>query len=256
MKEYLYTGAGNSFVIVEDCPFEHGSSEMLSMVGRLCTVHSRDGVIVAEFGVRGEHPRMTFYNPDGTSGMMCGNGGRCFVSFLVFVKGMGPEVAFMAADGLHRGWVVEGAQEKSVVSLSMSPVSGYDFFEENGVFMNTGTRHLVLFGYDDLDGLDIETEGPQYRNLECFAPQGTNVNFAREEGVCEIRIRTFEKGVEGETLSCGTGVVASALSYAVCSDLYGECSVAVHARGGDFTVDFYRDEDFNDILLTGPVENC
>lgn len=285
MTKHFYTAAGNSFIILEDCPYEEGSKEMILAVKALCTEYKRDGIIVAEIedpskGGPMALPRMIFYNPDGTSGMMCGNGGRCFVEYLINekkIKDSEGKVLFRAADGLHMGWVNEGPSKDGEVSvsLSMQNVEFIDFFPEDfgdgkkelktkydkyfygGTYLETGAPHLVFHLRDevDLDSFDVQKVGSYYRNMNVF-PEGTNVDFVHELDLGEIAIRTFERGVEGETLACGTGVVAAALDHAYDHMAQGEGEVLVHAREADFIVSFNAREVFEDVFLTGPVKKC
>ena len=258
---------------------------------------------------------MEFYNPDGSSGMMCGNGGRCiaaFADYLGIVPASGTDTfVFDAPDGLHT------AEIQSRPSFTESPGSGKEHSQSpcwtvrlgmkdtegiteypDGLFLNTGTRHFVKF-VPDVDALDIEKEALPIRHAPRFAPEGTNVNFVeirRRTGdgssFCpvEIRIRTFEKGVEGETAACGTGITAAALACCykgiapnggtvatpdgstaaspnvssaatpkgTAATLDGGASrtgYSIRAREATLEVDFLRNgkDSFSEIFLTGPA---
>ena len=206
---------------------------------------------------------MEFYNPDGSGGMMCGNGGRCIVAFADYLgikPASGSVFLFMAPDGLHTGEILErpdgstgSPTDRWIVRIKMIDVQGITPVL-GGYFLNTGTRHFVKF-VDDVEQVDVDAEGKALRWNEAFAPIGTNVNFVHvaSDG---LHVRTFEKGVEGETLACGTGLTACAL-------------VAHHAGVPTATAGAYRlrarqdwlsvnftpgaDEKFTDVYLTGPA---
>lgn len=271
---FKYSGAGNDFIAAAGTAPDSGGLFLPSQddVRLLCDRRSgwrspdgrvgADGMIV----VSPSHDcdfHMDFYNPDGSSGMMCGNGGRCAVDFAAFL-GMIPSgctsCTFSAADGLHRASIVSREGMRSVIRLGMIDPFGMKRIL-GGVFLNTGTRHFVRF-VDDTDLVDVEAEGALLRHAEEFAPEGVNVNFVQICPDGSIRLRTFEKGVEAETLACGTGIVASAVASfyhsngTSCADVH----TVVHARVDDLTVDFVPCPDpfaavaAKNIFLTGPVE--
>ena len=232
---------------------------------------------------------MEFYNPDGSGGMMCGNGGRCIVAFADYL-GIRPGERFLhssgarndsasqvylfrAPDGLHTGEIL-GRPEENLweVRIKMIDVQGITPML-GGYFLNTGTRHFVKF-VEDVEQVDIDTEGRALRWNEAFAPVGTNVNFVHvaPDG---LHVRTFEKGVEGETLACGTGLTASAIAAYQISRLHPvgsarndntpvistkaggrvEKSYRLRARQDWLSVNFTpgADEKFTDVYLTGPA---
>ena len=223
-KFYKYHGAGNDFLLADN---RDGLLTLnAGQVRHLCDRHlgfGADGVMLLEKSDTCDF-RMVFYNPDGSTGMMCGNGGRCIVAYAAYlgvVSGKFP-VVFEAPDGIHTANILprsSGDQEGfRMVRLKMSDVCGVEFFpEEKACFLDTGTRHLVKF-VSGLDDYPVLEEGRKLRNDPRFAPEGTNVNFVeplRSLNGAEVPVlcvRTFEKGVEDETLACGTGIVASALA--------------------------------------------
>ncbi|MBR5075545.1 MAG: diaminopimelate epimerase [Bacteroidales bacterium] len=157
--------------------------------------------------------RMEFYNPDGSGGMMCGNGGRCIVAF-ADALGLKPRdgrvFRFQAADGPHTAEILAREGARKTVRLRMIDV--HTFYPAlDGWFVDTGTRHFVRF-VPDADAVDVEEEGRQARWDPVFAPVGANANFVSVDPDGTLRVRTFEKGVEGETLACGTGITASAIA--------------------------------------------
>ena len=171
------------------------------------------GIFPHFLGADGYDFSMEFYNPDGSSGMMCGNGGRCIVafsSFLGLVPADGKVFRFVAADGEHTGEIVSSEGDVATVRLGMIDCSEYHPVLD-GWFLNTGTRHFVKF-VDDVESLDIESEGKRYRWDEKFAPLGVNANFVQRLADGSLKVRTFEKGVEAETLACGTGLTACAIA--------------------------------------------
>ena len=256
MKSYRYSGAGNSFVMMDIRATIAERFRSAAMVRSLCSLNSTDGLILIDAAKDADF-RMEFYNPDGTSGMMCGNGGRCAVAFADLL-GIHPAAAdgiyrFEAPDGIHTGKILSHMGETKSVVISMGDVDGYERHPE-GLFLNTGTRHFVVW-VPDAEAVDVAAEGPVLRHDARFAPEGTNVNFVTRMADGRLRVRTFEKGVEAETLSCGTGSVASALAAAIEDGVSGEGSYTVLASTGDtLTIGFNRSGDrFTDVRLTGPT---
>jgi diaminopimelate epimerase len=240
-----YQGTGNDFIIIDnrDGNFDPGDN---SLVNKLCD--RRFGIGADGLMLISDHPEldyeMRYYNSDGREGTMCGNGGRCAASFALKCGIAGESQRFMATDGMHRAEI-----KNNIISLLMQDVKNIRKINGNYV-LNTGSPHYVIFR-DDVDSMDVYGEGKKLRWSEDFAPGGTNVNFVRPEKNC-IYVRTFERGVEDETLSCGTGVTASAIA-AVLSGHYGTATVPVKTRGGDLSVSFKRVKDvITDIWLTGP----
>jgi diaminopimelate epimerase len=160
---------------------------------------------------------MTYYNSDGSGGMMCGNGGRCIVAF---AADMGiRNFRFQAADGYHSAEILSSEGAEKIISLDMNDVRSYDHYDRlsgvsvpsDGYFMDTGTRHFVRI-VDGLDGYDVVSEGRDIRyNARELQPVGVNVNFIEQDGSV-LKVRTYEKGVEDETYACGTGIVASCIA--------------------------------------------
>lgn len=175
-----------------------------------------DGLMILslpEGGSRAADFRMEYYNSDGSGGMMCGNGGRCIVAFADFLgirPRNGAEYVFEAPDGMHSGEILSKSGNRCTVRLKMIDAFGLRRVL-GGWFLNTGTRHFVLFT-GDVDAVDVESEGARLRHNPEFAPEGANVNFVSQAVDGSLRIRTFEKGVEAETLACGTGITAAAIA--------------------------------------------
>ena len=273
MKAWKYSGAGNSFVVLDGRSSDCSGYREAQRISALCSAHSTDGLMILS-PAEGLDFRMEYFNSDGSGGMMCGNGGRCIVAF---ADQLGIEPAepgrysFVAADGLHTAVVTERNGALKTVSLRMKDVKGavrYPCLDPiegvSGWFLDTGTRHFVIF-VPDVEAVDVEELGSRVRYHPAFLPQGVNVNFVQPTSF-GIKLRTFEKGVEAETLACGTGIVASALAAYV-----SEAAPAVSIRMGglrnyNYCVQARRDElsvDFNtglegwlasDVHLTGPAE--
>lgn len=286
-----YHGAGNDFLIADNRDGHLSLSE--EVIRHLCDRHTgfgADGVMLLESG-SGKDFNMVYFNPDGSGGMMCGNGGRCIVAFAADCGAVSPDstIVFDAADGEHIASIPEnGMKGEKTVRLKMKDVSGITAYpEEDGFFLDTGTRHYVKF-VSGLADYPVLSEGPVLRHDSRFAPVGTNVNFVEVAGgpastvrtICTAKgdsstleaegqastvlaIRTFEKGVEYETLACGTGIVASAMASFVRgvppSRTAGETvAYSVRAAIADLSVEFvpHRDDGLfcaSDVYLTGPA---
>lgn len=286
-----YHGAGNDFLIADNRDGHLSLSE--EVIRHLCDRHTgfgADGVMLLESG-SGKDFNMVYFNPDGSGGMMCGNGGRCIVAFAADCGAVSPDstIVFDAADGEHIASIPEnGMKGEKTVRLKMKDVSGITAYpEEDGFFLDTGTRHYVKF-VSGLADYPVLSEGPVLRHDSRFAPVGTNVNFVEVAGgpastvrtICTAKgdsstleaegpastvlsIRTFEKGVEYETLACGTGIVASAMASFVRgvppSRTAGETvAYSVRAAIADLSVEFvpHRNNGLfcaSDVYLTGPA---
>lgn len=286
-----YHGAGNDFLIADNRDGHLSISE--EVIRHLCDRHTgfgADGVMLLESG-SGKDFNMVYFNPDGSGGMMCGNGGRCIVAFAADCGAVSPDstIVFDAADGEHIASIPEnGMKGEKTVRLKMKDVSGITAYpEEDGFFLDTGTRHYVKF-VSGLADYPVLSEGPVLRHDSRFAPVGTNVNFVEVAGgpastvrtICTAKgdsstleaegqastvlaVRTFEKGVEYETLACGTGIVASAMASFVRgvppSRTAGEAvAYSVRAAIADLSVEFvpHRNNGLfcaSDVYLTGPA---
>ena len=254
---YKFSGAGNDFVVLDGRGADVSAYRQAEGISTLCRENHTDGLMIL-----GADPEvdfsMEFYNPDGSGGMMCGNGGRCIVAFADML-GLRPASAdgtwlFRAHDGLHTATVITSEVEKSLwtVRLKMIDVQGITTMM-GGYFLNTGTRHFVKF-VEDVDAMDMERDAKPLRWDKAFQPVGTNVNFVQvaPDG---LHVRTFEKGVEGETLACGTGLTASAIA-AYRHGLMQQ-SYRLQCRRGDWlSVEFHPESDgrFTEVFLTGPAE--
>ncbi|MBR5107364.1 MAG: diaminopimelate epimerase [Bacteroidales bacterium] len=258
---YHFSGAGNDFVVIDGREGELSAFREVPRIEALCKEYKTDGLMILGSGNTEVDFTMEFYNPDGSGGMMCGNGGRCIVAFADYLgikPASGGVFLFMAPDGLHTGEILERPEDCLwTVRIKMIDVQGITPMK-GGYFLNTGTRHFVKF-VDDVEQVDVDAEGKALRWDPAFAPIGTNVNFVHvaPDG---LHVRTFEKGVEGETLACGTGLTAAAIAAAFAGALppnvpRSSRSIAVRARQDWLSVNFTpgADEKFTDVYLTGPA---
>ena len=236
---------------------EFASPDPVEVV-ELCSRYDTDGLIVLRSAPKGGPYSfvMEFFNPDASTGMMCGNGGRCIVAFASALGEFeGEQCRFLAPDGPHSAKILSREQGRWMVRLEMRPVRAAQPMEacgHKGVFLDTGARHFVTF-LEDIETIDIDKAGSEVRHDPLFAPVGTNVDFVRRNEDGSLSVRTFEKGVEGETLACGTGIVASAIAA-------GQPRTLIHARKDDLEVEFVPGpQGATDVFLTGPVnmeEKC
>lgn len=251
-------GAGNDFVMVDN---RDGSLPLSdAQIARLCDRHrgiGADGLLAVEKAGGKADWRMRYYNADGAEAEMCGNGARCFARFvdrlapsknggITFETPAGVISARLDGDRVCLGMSEPGPfADKVTLDVSGQQLDVYS--------INTGVPHAVVL-VDNLDGTDVHQLGRALRHHHHFQPRGTNVNFVRQLGPQDLAIRTYERGVEAETLACGTGVVASALTLAA---LTGAGSpVRVLVKGGDtLTVAFIQaGGGFTDVTLTGPAD--
>jgi diaminopimelate epimerase len=250
-------GAGNDFVMIDNRSGEvRLSAEQIS---RICDRHrgvGADGVLLVEPARNGADFRMRYYNRDGGEAEMCGNGARCFARFAQRVAGARDEMSFETPAGVI-GARLEGEQVRLMMSephdlrLGLKISAGGKVWPAH--FINSGVPHVVI-PVSKIAELDVNVAGEEIRKLEMFAPAGANVNFLEKRGAEKIAIRTYERGVESETLACGTGVVASALVFAATEKVRGPISVLVKG-GSELSVGFEREgERFTKVTLTGPAE--
>ena len=260
-------GAGNDFVVVDNRALQYSWTR--EVVAHLCDRHrgvGADGLLAVEPAAdAGVDFTMRYFNSDGGEAEMCGNGARCFARFAAglfpvppsqvrFQTLAGPIGAALLSDGTVELAMSDPHSYAAPVSLDVeSP-----FRQALTVhFLNTGVPHAVVFldSPDALESTDVLQLGRALRRHEHFAPAGTNVNFVAVTGKNSLRIRTYERGVEAETLACGTGVVASALLHQKSTN--SQDAVQVQVRGGDIMqVRFARTAagDFREVFLRGPAD--
>ena len=220
---HKYSGAGNDFVVLDGRTEDVSEFRTPERIAALCDRKTgfeaadgrigADGLMILNAGDEEYDFRMEYYNSDGSGGMMCGNGGRCIVAFadaLGLMPRDGRVFRFAAADGAQTGEIVARDGDRKTVRLRMIDVHVFHPALD-GWFVDTGTRHFVRF-VPDVEVVDIEEEGRRARWDPVFAPVGANANFVSVDADGTLRVRTFEKGVEAETLACGTGITASAIA--------------------------------------------
>jgi diaminopimelate epimerase len=247
---FKYQGTGNDFVMLNNLS-DSIPTLTSTDVSQLCDRHfgiGADGLIVLNPSKELDF-EMAYYNSDGTQSF-CGNGARCAVGFAK-ACGIDKEVfVFRAIDGIHHAeWFENGR-----VSIHMKDVSHVELLGEDFV-LDTGSPHFVRF-VNDVKAIDVCNEGASIRNSDLFKIEGINVNFVEVFGEKTLRIRTYERGVENETLSCGTGATACALAFAFTRGLDGNQCIQVAVEGGELEVVFDKNQDlFNRIELKGPYAN-
>lgn len=244
---YKYQGTGNDFVIIDNRQLGL-KREDVAHIRQLCDRRfgiGADGLIYLQ-EKEGYDFEMVYYNSDGRESTMCGNGGRCIVRF-AHDLGLGDEFSFLAVDGPHIGRILPGG----IVSIQMQDVAHTSHRGDHYV-LDTGSPHYVKF-VQDIQSYPVAKNGNTIRYSDTYRAEGINVNFVEELSRGHIYVRTYERGVEDETYSCGTGVVASAISYFYEKDP-GETMIRVKTLGGDLSVKFDLDGPrFTDIWLTGPA---
>lgn len=243
---YKYQGAGNDFVIIDDRNNNFPSNDV-KLINDLCDRRfgiGADGLMLLQ-NENGFDFRMIYFNADGNESTMCGNGGRCIVHFAKHLGVIKNKTKFIAIDGEHLAEI-----NGNEVNLQMIDV---DNVEEigNDYWLDTGSPHYIQF-VSDLDKLDVFNEGKSIRNSDRFVKEGTNVNFVEKTNENNIAIRTYERGVEDETLACGTGVTAAAIVYGM---LNNSNHIKVKAQGGDLEVQFEQSNaSFSNVWLKGPAQ--
>lgn len=244
-----YHGTGNDFVMIDnrDLKFPKNNSKL---VAHLCDRRfgiGGDGLILLENDEATDF-RMVYYNSDGNTSSMCGNGGRCIVAF---AKNIGvlesTECTFLATDGLHLAEI----DSNNIVNLKMQDVSDIKI-EDSYVFLNTGSPHHVQYE-ENLRQLDVKNVGSAIRYGDLYGNSGSNVNFYNQIDDSNFAIRTYERGVEDETLSCGTGATAVAVAmHAIGKTQHNK--IGIEVEGGKLQISFdYSNNIYSNIYLKGPA---
>ncbi len=247
---HKYQGTGNDFIILDN---RNGAYSSLTkeQVESLCNRRfgiGADGLMMLNLKP-GYDFEMIYFNSDGREGSMCGNGGRCMVKFAHSVGIHKSVYHFLASDGDHEGEI----DDDGTVSLKMKDVQGIQDYHGDFI-LDTGSPHYVKMIGSNVMDYNVFQKGHDIRYSNAFNKEGINVNFVEQKDDDEIIVRTYERGVEDETLSCGTGVTASAL---VCyHNEIGFNNVTVHTRGGKLNVEFDRtnEETYHNIWLSGPAQ--
>ena len=248
LRFYKYQGTGNDFLLGDN---RSGLYTTLKAphIQLLCDRRfgvGADGLILLESEVNKDFS-MRYFNADGMPGSFCGNGARCTTQFAHHAGIVKDEYFFSAADGDHRA----RREPDGTISLLMQPVTAL-VPHADGVFVDTGSPHLVL-PVEDLDNTNVAALGRSIRNSDRYREKGIHVNFVQRTADPDtLRVRTYERGVENETYSCGTGAVAAALVYA--SEHIGTQQINVQTKGGDLLVRFTKEKTgYSAIWLRGPA---
>ncbi|GGG38212.1 diaminopimelate epimerase [Dokdonia pacifica] len=243
-----YQGTGNDFVIIDNRHLFFPKDDT-KLISKLCDRKfgiGADGLILLE-----NHDlvdfTMVYYNADGKQSSMCGNGGRCIVAFAKALEIIQSSTTFMAIDGLHEASIANDG----IVHLKMQDVTGIKATPSYS-FLDTGSPHHIQFA-ENLSELDVKKEGACIRYSDTYGSAGSNINFVSQKEPNVFAVRTYERGVEDETLSCGTGVTAVALAMHH-QGKTNEKRVRLDVEGGELEVSFEKDGDgYANIFLIGPA---
>ena len=244
-----YQGTGNDFIIIDNRQLNWEPT--VHQVSCLCNRHfgiGADGLMLLSEKI-GFDFAMTYYNSDGNEGTMCGNGGRCVAAFAESLGIIQGQARFWAIDGTHEVEIINGSLE-TIYKVKMKDTQIGKIYDD-GIFLDTGSPHFVMF-VDDAATTDVLGAGKTLRNDARFAPGGANIDFVELQDTL-LFVRSYERGVEGETLSCGTGVTASAIAHAFRNpDNPG--FYLIKTLGGGLKVSFVQTGDlFTEIWLEGPA---
>ncbi|PCJ96922.1 MAG: diaminopimelate epimerase [Flavobacteriaceae bacterium] len=244
---YKYQGTGNDFVMVDNRE-EFFPKKDIKLIAFLCDRKfgiGADGLILLEKDTTSDF-KMVYYNADGNPSTMCGNGGRCLVAFAKFIGMIKDETSFMAIDGIHKASI-----NGEIVSLQMQDVEKIDEKPKYS-FLDTGSPHHVQL-VEGLANLNVAKEGAKLR-YGIYGETGSNINFVEQSAPTVFNVRTYERGVENETLSCGTGVTAVALAMFQIGKVASN-SITINTPGGNLHVDFEKNgTGFKKIMLIGPAK--
>jgi diaminopimelate epimerase len=245
---YKYQGAGNDFILIDNREKTFPVND-IQLYKQLCDRRfgiGADGLMLLE-NEPGYDFKMVYFNSDGRESSMCGNGGRCIVRFAEYLGIVKSECRFLAVDGQHYAKISDKTIELQMIDVSNWKLLNTDYE------IYTGSPHYIKW-VNELSKLDVFSEGRNIRYNNVYNADGINVNFI-EETLNGINVRTYERGVEDETLSCGTGVTACAMAFALKHNRTGEQSVDINTPGGKLKVQFNIDSNgFNHVFLIGPAE--
>ncbi|MHB1146937.1 MAG: diaminopimelate epimerase [Lutibacter sp.] len=245
---YKYQGAGNDFIMVDNRSLVFPKNNV-ELIHKLCDRRfgiGADGLILLESSEKLDFT-MVYFNADGKEGSMCGNGGRCIVAFAKKLDIIKNEGTFEASDGLHFA-----NHENDLVNLQMADVENIEIYNTH-TFLNTGSPHHVNF-CNAVAPLNVTKLGSKIRYGAPYFEAGTNVNFVEQLSENSFKVRTYERGVEDETLACGTGVTAVAIA-ANKSNRTNEERIYIEVLGGNLEVSFKREGDsYKNVFLKGPAQ--
>lgn len=256
MRFSKYNGCGNDFILIDDRRFKFPSQNQ-ALIAHLCHRQfgiGADGIILLQSSTSADF-KMRIFNSDGSEAEMCGNGTRCLAKFIIEL-GL-PTKAYLI-ETMENEIMIEFVGDDVRVKMARP----YDF--KDGIplvvvskqleahYLNTGVPHSVVF-VDDIETIDVDNVGRKLRYHEIFSPKGTNVNFVKIHSNDTLAIRTYERGVEQETLACGTGAVASAIAYAKINNLSHPINIQTRS-GESLRVEFeHKDDRFENVFMIGPA---
>ena len=242
---YKYEGTGNDFIMIDNRDHLF-PKENLNLIHKLCDRHfgiGADGLILVENDSDTDF-KMLYFNADGNEGTMCGNGGRCIVAFANKLGIISEKTTFNAIDGLHHA-----SMENDLVSLQMIDIDTIEVYDKY-VFTNTGSPHHVQL-VDDLENYDVISKGRKIRNE--YGNEGSNINFVAQTNENSFNVRTYERGVENETLACGTGVTAVAIAMHKTKKTNSN-KINLQVLGGELEVSFeVENNHYKNVFLKGPA---
>lgn len=248
LQFHKYQGTGNDFIMIDNRRLLFPKNNT-NLIERLCDRRfgiGADGLILLENDNSTDF-RMVYYNSDGNEGSMCGNGGRCFVAFAKQLDLISDTTTFIAADGLHKATI----DAKGIVSLQMKNVDELKI-ESDYVFLNTGSPHHVTM-IEDLKNYDVKNNGAKIRYSDLYGKAGCNINFVKQINDNHFAVRTYERGVEDETFSCGTGVTAVAISMNAIGKTNSN-EINLDVEGGKLKVSFNKENKvYTNVHLIGPA---
>ena len=245
---YKYQGTGNDFILIDDRANVFPLKDV-SLVARLCDRRfgiGADGLILIQNAATSDF-KMVYFNADGNESSLCGNGARCTIAFANFLNCIEDKTTFEAVDGLHSAHI-----DGDIISLQMHDVNKIQAFE-NHTFLDTGSPHHVEM-VEELKTFDVYGNGKRIREGSPYYTTGTNVNFVEQLAKDQFAIRTYERGVEDETLSCGTGATAVALAMYE-NKKTTATKIKINVQGGVLEIQFeVTDKGYSQIFLSGPAE--
>ena len=245
---YKYQGTGNDFIMIDNRQLLFSKNDT-KVIQKLCDRRfgiGGDGLILLENDVSTNF-KMVYYNSDGNQSTMCGNGGRCLVAFAKKLNIIENDATFMAVDGLHHATI----DENDTVSLQMIDVSEIKIHSDY-TFLNTGSPHHVM-QVQNLENLEVKNEGSKIRYSDLYGQTGSNVNFVTQISENKFSVRTYERGVEDETLSCGTGATAVAIAMHA-TKMTNSDNIQINVQGGKLEVSFdLKNGVYKNVFLTGPA---
>ena len=246
---FKYQGAGNDFVMLDNRTsiYDNLSTQNIETLCDRRFGIGADGLILLE-NAEGYDFKMVYYNADGRESSMCGNGGRCIVAFAKKLDIITTEASFLATDGSHKASI----SVDETILLQMSDVNSIMRTNDYS-FLNTGSPHHIQI-VDSIKEVDVKCLGSKIRNSDLYGVEGSNINFVQQDSEDTFSIRTYERGVEDETLACGTGATAVALAMHNCGKTEST-NLTIEVEGGTLTVSFERGGDkYHNIFLGGPAE--